>query len=116
LLQRTEWTKSMFAIASAAVALTVTALIAREQNLSPGSLVFMVLACGGFSICAVSCIAALRQSAAALESYLKSVSHATDDDEAVDAELRRLASLQRGGFEWGIGSLLVSTVLYLCRV
>lgn len=110
--QRTDWTKSVFTMASAAVALTVTALLAKDNGLLPVTMTFMVLSCLCFVASTVACLSAFLESANALGDLLNpdAKSQRRSFDEKPEDALKRLESIQRGGFQFGIGLLVISAL------
>ncbi len=96
--QRTEWTKSVFAMSSAAVGLLVTALLTRDA-VSFGPMTKCMLFTGGlsFGLAATTCLSALMKSAKALEHALNGQSLGSLED-----ELNNLESQQHHGFLFGL--------------
>lgn len=111
--QRTEWSKSLFTIASAAVALIVTALLGKDNGLQPHTLAFLVLSGLCFVASTLACVAAFDASADAIKEVLNPSEAESRPKHAEPPEdaLKRLASIQRGGFQFGILLLIVAAFL-----
>jgi hypothetical protein len=105
--QRTEWTKSVFAMSSAAVGLMVTALLNRDAlALLPMTKAMLFLGGISFGIAASTCLSAFITSADAVEQAMLG-----RPLRAAEAELGRLEAWQRHGFLYGLGFLLLAALL-----
>jgi len=109
--QRTEWTKSVFAMSSAAVALLAAALLSQgAQDLLPFTKTVLVLSSVSFGVAAAACLGAFKQSAKALEQHMAAKLD-KEAAEATETELKRIESLQLHGFAFGLGLLFIAAFL-----
>lgn len=100
--QRTEWTKSVFAISSAAVGILAAALLNKDAlTLQPLTKLCLGIGTIAFIIAVTACLQAFLVSADSLKRYV-SPDPKVPGPEALEPELNRIESLQHHGFVFGI--------------
>jgi hypothetical protein len=106
--QKTEWTKSLFSLSAAGLALCVSTVVAKAQDLPVGSSLFLLAASLAFLLCAWSCISAFDKSGQLLEVLLATptAEPLPRDGVAVANNLATLKTRQLRGFDAGLVLLM----------
>lgn len=97
LQQRTEWSKAIFTMSSAAIGLVFAGLLSGARDLSPLVVVFALAGLLGFAVAAVSSLMAFRRSAELVHALAHGKPSCTSE-----LTLKRLENIQKASFYLGV--------------